>query len=176
MHWRTRFRPRLGRLEDRTVPSVSASVAGGLLTVSGAATNAGDAIKIVQTANNTFDVFDGAVKVNASPLPASNVRLALTSANDIAQIDLGGFSLSGSVGANLGNGDNTLSVGHGTIGGYLNVYGGRGRDAVTLDGLAQGSLSVGRNVYIALDGGAVDSLHVTSGVAITGYLTTVYVN
>jgi hypothetical protein len=132
-------------LEDRSVPAVSATISSGTLLVTGSATNPGDTIAITQTATGTFAVTDGStpVTVQGSDLVDSvAVRLGRTS--DTVTIDLGGFTLAGSVTASLGGGTDSLAVANGTIGGDLLVRGGPARDTVTVaDGLTvNGSLAV----------------------------------
>ena len=125
-------------LEDRSVPAVSATISSGTLFVTGAATNPGDTITITQTAPGTFTVADGTTQVTVEGSgTVSNVDVRLGKASDTVSIDLGTFTLAGSVSASMGSGNtDSLSVANGTIGGNLDVKGGPGRDVVTVaDGL-----------------------------------------
>jgi hypothetical protein len=145
MTLRARARLSAEPLEDRSVPAVSATISSGTLLVTGSATNPGDTIAITQTATGTFAVTDGGapVTVQGSDLVDSvAVRLGRTS--DTVGIDLGGFTLAGSVSASLGGGTDALAVANGTIGGDLLVKGGPARDTVTVaDGLTvNGALAV----------------------------------
>jgi hypothetical protein len=180
-----RSRPWLETLEDRVVPAVSATVLpGGLLyVVDTVAPSSVGPIRIIQTANNTFNVFDGATQINGAPLVATNVRIALSSASDDLRIDLNGKIFNGSVVAFLGAGVNTATVygnefgaGQGTINGFLQIYGGLDIDTVNLDGSNVGGLKVGMATTVNLDGNVVDFLNTTGSVSLNGGLATYYVN
>jgi hypothetical protein len=169
----SRVRLGLEQLENRLCPSVSANVTGSLLTVSGAATNPGDAIFIKETGTNQFEVDDGATPVGGSdttPFMATSIKIKLTSADDIVQVDLQTRTLGGNLTAYLGNGTNSLTVQNGTISGRLNVTGGDQTDTVDL-----ASLTVSMDASINLGGGSDDVLAIV-GSTFSANLTTYYVN
>src|SRR5262249_3496812 len=86
-----------------------------------------------QTATGTFTVTDGGTPVTVEGSgPVSNVDVRLGKTSDTVNINLGGFTLAGSVSASLGGGTDSLAVANGIINGNLDVKGGRGRDAVTV--------------------------------------------
>jgi hypothetical protein len=155
MTLRARARLSAEPLEDRSVPAVSATISSGTLLVTGSATNPGDTIAITQTATGTFAVTDGGapVTVQGSDLVDSvAVRLGRTS--DTVGIDLGGFTLAGSVSASLGGGTDSLAVANGTVGGNLVVKGGPGRDTV----IVADGLTVNGALAVATAGGATFDL------------------
>jgi hypothetical protein len=175
MKARTRVRPSLEALEQRWCPSVTASVRGGSLVVSGAATNAGDTIQITQTAANTFQVKDGATVVGTLSGATKDVVVNLGAASDKVALDLGGQAAPRNVSINLGGGDNQLSVVNGTIDGHLSITGGRGVDTVTL-GDGTSTLQINRNTGVHLDGSATDSLTVSNKVTAKGNFEALFVN
>jgi hypothetical protein len=145
MNPRVRSRPSVERLEDRWLPAVSATISSGTLLVAGEAANPGDPIAITQTSPGVFTVTDGGTPVTIDGSGAvSDVVVRLGRAKDTVSIDLGGFTLAGSVSARLGGGTDSLAVANGTISGNLEVTGGPGRDSLTVaDGLAvNGALAV----------------------------------
>lgn len=176
----------LETLEDRTVPTVSATVLpGGLLYVADSAPASVGPIRIVQTANNTFNVLDGATQINGAPLVATNIRVALTAANDDLRIDLNGKTFNGSVLAFLGAGVNTATVygnetnsngTQGSINGFLQIYGGIDIDTVNLNGTNPGGLKVGLSTFVNLGGSAFDVLNTTGAVNLNGGLSAYYAN
>jgi hypothetical protein len=143
---------RVEQLDDRLTPAVNATELFGVLIVTGSATDPGDTIRVVQTAEDTFDVFDGDTKVNDEPLEAGNVVLALGRASDTVEVDLGGFSASTGLAAYLGGGDDTLTVTNGELRAVL-VSAGAGDDTVTfeesavLSGPAVVSLDSGNDTF-----------------------------
>jgi hypothetical protein len=161
-------RPTLEHLENRWAPTILASVKNGILTVSGAADNSTDTVLVKETSANTFEVDDvtsgGSSTVVASGLTDVNsVRLNLTGTSNILSVDLGGNTLAGSLIANLGNTNNSLSVADGTISGSLRVRGGSGTDAVTI-GSADTTLTVAHDSSVRLESLSGDSIKVLSGV------------
>ena len=145
MNPRLRSRPMVEPLEDRWTPAVSATISSGTLLVTGAAITPGDTIAITQTSPGVFTVADGGVPVTISGSGAvSDLVVRLGRANDIVSIDLGGFTLAGSVSARLGGGTDSVTVANGTINGSLELAGGPGRDTMTVaDGLnLDGALAV----------------------------------
>jgi hypothetical protein len=110
-------------LEGRWCPTVTASLSGGTLTISGTPDGA-VALTQDSTTAGTFTVTDKGAALSNSPFTGvKNVRLNLTSADDAVTIDLGGQTLSGGILANLGAGANSLTVQDGTLGGNLLVSG-----------------------------------------------------
>ncbi len=172
---RTRSRPTVEALEDRWCPTVSATVNNGILAVSGVVTTAGDTLTVKATAANTFEVDDGATAVATNLTGVTGVRVNLTSANDTVAVDLGGTTLSGSLRVNLGDGTNALTVGNGSVGGRLSVYGGGGTDTVTL-GDGTKALTVGGRSSVDLGAASDDVLTVKSGVTFSDSLTAEDVN
>jgi hypothetical protein len=146
MNPRLRSRPSVEPLEDRSVPSVSATITGGTLLVTGEASIKGDPIAITQTSPGVFAVVDGATPVTIDGAESvSNVVVRLGHASDTVNINLGDSPLAGSVAVRLGGGTNSLTVASGTINGNLDVTGGPGDDSVTVaDGMTvNGALTVG---------------------------------
>jgi hypothetical protein len=150
MDSRARARLSAEPLGDRTVPAVSAIVSSGTLLVTGSAVNAGDTITVTQTAPGAFTVTDGGTPVTVEGSgPVNNVDVRLGRTSDTVGIDLGGFTLPGSVSASLGGGTDSLTVSNGTINGDLGVRGGPGRDTVTV----ADPLTVNGALAVATSGG-----------------------
>jgi len=172
---KSRTRLAIERLEDRWCPAVTATAKAGTLTLSGSPTGT---VQITQdsTTAGTFTVLDNGVAITGSPFTSvKNIKLNLGSANDTVAIDLGGKTLTGNVTANLGGGANTLTVVHGGVSGRLSVSAGDANDTVTLgSGTANDTLTL-KEADIALDGG-IDTLTVKSGVTISRYLDSYFVN
>ncbi len=165
-----RSRPSLEFLEDRTCPAISAVQVGGILTITGAVTTPTDTLQINQTAAGSFTVYDGVTQVNGTFTGVTSLRAYLTSANDVVDLNLGGFAFGGSVSMNLGSGNDKLTVHDGTISGCLAIGDCGGDDAVTLT-----NVTVSQNAFINLGGGAGDSLDMNNA-DVTGGLTVAYVN
>lgn len=169
MHGSPRTRLSFQPLEDRTCPAVAASLAAGVLSVSGAVAAPGDALTVQQTAAGTFQVEDGATVVAGGPFAGvTAVRLKLTGADDLVNIDLGGLAFAGGVSVNLAGGTNALTVRNGSIAQSLYVQAGH-RGAGT-DSVALAGVTVGKDVSVDLDGGPSESLTAT-GATVTGNLT-----
>jgi hypothetical protein len=125
-------------LEARDCPAFSISLSGGNLFITGLPTpNSATGVLVKQTANNTFNVSNNAV--NLGTYVASNVTLNLFNhTGSPVNFDLGGFTASGNISINLGNGDpsGTASVGtgvsNGTLAGNLSIRGGHGTEYVLL--------------------------------------------
>ncbi len=167
MKERQRARPSLEQLEDRWCPAVTASVKNGILTVSGTPASSADTILVKETAANAFEVDDGSTVVASGLTGVSTVKLALTGSTDVVSVDLGGNTLSGSLTANLGNTNTTLTVADGTISGALRVSGGSsGTDTFTLGGSGT-TLTVADDSSVKLSTQAGNSVDVLSGVTLS---------
>lgn len=173
MKRRTCPRLNLQRLEDRSVPAVTASVVHGSLIIKGDATAASSNIAVTAKDTNgdgvadTFTVTDGSTAVGSFGGVTKEVTLRLSNADDTVSIDLGGLKTPRGLSVALGKGANTLTVADGTVQGSLAVLGGSGADAVTLGGAA--GLTVNGNALIDLGGGDSDVLQLT-GATFNRYL------
>jgi hypothetical protein len=119
------------RLEDRYCLTVAAALDNGMLDVTG---DADGAVAITATDGTTYKVTDN----NADVATVSNVTGGIKVAMDVAAgkddtvtIDLGSQSVDRLM-ANLGDGDNNLTVQNGTVSGNLQFAGGTGNDSLTL--------------------------------------------
>jgi hypothetical protein len=174
MKLRARCSLSLERLEDRSVPSVTANVTDGNLTIVGDP-NAASNITITAADTNgdhiadSFTVMDGGTTVGTFTGVTNALKLKLTSNNDTVSIDLGGLSTPGRVRADLGDGTNMFTIADGTVKGSLTVKGGNGTDAVTVGG-GTGTLTVNGNTAISLDGGDTDSFELKSNATLMGNL------
>jgi hypothetical protein len=168
MRVRSTFRPSFEHLEDRSVPAIAASVTNSVLTVSGTATNPFGLIEVQVTgtnaSNNAFQVFDSGSPVGGT-FTAKNVRILLTSDNDNVLLDLNAMTMKGNAYVNLGNGDDTFVVQNGTVNDGLAVYGGFGKDDLTIDNV---TIANSRNTYLSGDGGIDDTLTITNNSNLTG--------
>src|SRR5262245_15252106 len=118
---KSRTRLALECLEDRWCPALTATLASGTLTITGAADTA---VNITQdsTTPGTINVLDGSSAVSDSPFTGvTSIRLNLTSADDDVHIDLGGQTFTGNVVANLGGGADSVTLLNGSIDGNLAV-------------------------------------------------------
>ncbi len=142
----------LEQLEDRSCPTVSISLQGTALQVSGSPIHGSITIQEVQT--NGYDVYDGNVLLNPGGRPyaaAGGILLQnLTGPGSPITINLGGLATGGNISANLGSGNNNLTVENGSLSGMLAVSG-KGNDFVELGGNL-GSLQVAKDVTIDLPG------------------------
>src|SRR5262249_17873091 len=150
------------RLEDRSVPSVTASVVNGSLVVRGDAESASQlAITGSDTdadgVADTFTVVDGSTTVGTFGDVTRDVVLRLSGNDDPVAIDLAGLSAPRNIRADLGDGTNSLSIDNGTVKGFLSISGGADTDTVTLGGTA--ALTVNGNAYVNLGDAADDVLH-----------------
>src|SRR5579885_2520450 len=167
MKERQSARPSLEQLEARWCPAVTASVKNGILTVSGTPASSADTILVKETAANAFEVDAGSTVVASGLTGVSTVKLALTGSTDVVSVDLGGNTLSGSLTANLGNTNTTLTVADGTISGALRVSGGSsGTDTFTLGGSGT-TLTVADDSSVKLSTQAGNSVDVLSGVTLS---------
>lgn len=179
---RTWHRLNVELLEDRSVPTVTASVVGGSLVVKGDPTAASNVTITASDTNadstaDTFRVVDGATTVGNFGGVTKNVVLNLSDNNDTVSIDLKGLTTPGEIRANLGKGSNVLTLIGGTVKSSLGVSGGSGTDKVTLGGTtAVSALTVNGNAHIRLDGAIDDVLHLTGRATVKGQLSADAVN
>jgi fibronectin-binding autotransporter adhesin len=157
-----RARPSLEPLEDRWCPTVTASVTNGVLTVAGSPAAATDTVLVKETAAGTFEVDDGSTVIASGLTTVTSVKLGLTGATDIIDVDLGGNTLSGNLSAALGTTATTLTVADGTISGNLAVSGQGSADSVTVGGTGT-TLTVAKDSSINLGSQAGNSVTVLSG-------------
>jgi hypothetical protein len=156
---RSRSALRLEALEDRTVPSLTASFISGSLTLSGYPRGELD---IVHTGPNagSFQVTDSGSNVGTFNILA-NVTLNLTYRLSDINLDLKGGTIPGNVAINLGNG----LIGSGTPG--VNVY----DDSAGATGRISGNLSFGGgNGHEILDVGSITGLVGTDPITVRGNL------
>jgi hypothetical protein len=150
-------------LEDRSVPSVTASVVNGSLIVKGDATAASNVAITASDTNgdkvaDTFAVTDGGKSIGTFSGVTKDVTLRLSNNDDTVSIDLGGLSTPRGLSVSMAKGTNTLTIADGTVSGALNVNGGSGADNVTLGGTT--GLTVKSNAALDLGAG-------TDGVQLT---------
>lgn len=157
------------RLEDRTVPAITATLLAGTLYVAGSPTIQGMEIgitaedKLVHVFDGTKPVaaFDGVNNINARPDGGANLR-----------VDLGTQHAFGNLSVQLSRGPNSVEIGPGQLASAMIVGGvgadnikvkdlnvrtmtidtGRGGDRVFIDGAAVGALSVRAASTVELGG------------------------
>jgi hypothetical protein len=117
-------------LETRRALAVAAEVVNGSLVISG---ESDGVVAIVGSASGEFTVTDNGSQVASLTGITKDIRVNLPTqgADDAVSIDLGGQSIR-SLYANLGGGENALTVGNGVINGVTSVRAGQGADAVAL--------------------------------------------
>lgn len=151
---RQSHKPRLGiaRLEDRSTPSVAASVVGGTLFVSGSASQRGAEIRIagsdgqVQVFDGTMQVaaFKGVTGVNARPDAGNALAINLGTNRDVNDLTvrLGDATISDradvDAGARLVN---AVRIDGGAVD-QITVTGNAGNDQVSLVGVSAGQIAV----------------------------------
>src|SRR5207248_7180740 len=119
------------RLEGRYCLTVAAAVTDGNLVVSG---DADGAVTITAVDATTYKITDNGADVATVDNVTGSIRLGLDATagkNDSVTIDLGGQAVD-RIMANLGNGDNSLTVQGGTVHGNLQLTGGSGNDSLTI--------------------------------------------
>ncbi|MCH8043787.1 MAG: hypothetical protein IID44_08710 [Planctomycetes bacterium] len=139
--------PQLEQLEKRLLLTVGVALNdAGDLVVDGDAS--GDVAIVADGGVYTVSDDDGDQVVDGEV--TGSIRIALEGeddgANDNVTIDLGGGSVQ-NVSANLGEGDNSLSISNGSVSGRLSYRGGDGSDDVTID------VAIGRGIFARLGGG-----------------------
>lgn len=179
MKLRQRSRINLERLEDRSNPSVTASVVNGSLVVVGDPAAASDVTITASDTNaddiaDTFDVTDGGTAVGTFNNVTDAVILRLSNNDDKVAIDLAGLTSPGRIRADLRNGANSLTIDNGTVGGRVVVFGGTGTDLVTLGGTAE--LTVNGDVRVNLDGANDDVFELGADATVTGKLEIAFAN
>lgn len=117
------FRPKLEKLEDRSVPA-TVRFTSGILQLTNI--NSSTSFKITQTANNNFTVQD-----SGAPLAYAGVGKIVVLDNNVGRsitLDLGTFSYSGSVQINSNGGDDNVCIisNGGKIGGNVTINTGLG--------------------------------------------------
>jgi hypothetical protein len=166
------------RLEDRTVPTVTASVTNGSLVIKGDSA-AGSTLAITASdvdadgVADTFTVTDGTTAVGTFSGVTKDVVLRLSANDDAVTIDLKGLTAPRNVVANLGDGTNSLTLDNGTVKGSVSVLGGAGTDTVTLGGTA--AVTVDGNANFNLGDAADDVLHLGKA-TVEGWLSAVAAN
>jgi hypothetical protein len=147
--------------------------AGGILSISpgsgevglGASTLA--PLLIIQTAQNTFSVKDGAGALGTFS-PVADIHVTGGPGNDFITLDVNGLAYTGSFEAHTGSGSDTVQVkstgGAGSVRGNLSITSGDGNDSI---GLAS-SVSIKGDLSINLGGGN-DS--VTEDATVSGDMT-----
>lgn len=179
MKLRKRSRLTVELLEDRSTPSVTASVVNGSLVVVGDPAAASDVTITASdtdadTIADTFDVVDGGTAIGTFSGVTDAVILRLSNNDDKVAIDLAGLSSPGKIRAGLGDGANSLTLDNGTVNGNVVVRGGAGTDAVTLGGT--GALTVNGNVRVNLDGADDDLFELGAQATVTGRLEANFAN
>jgi hypothetical protein len=162
-------------LEDRAVPAVTASVVHGNLVVVGDPKAAAHLSITASDTNadkvaDTFKVMDGTATVGTFGGVTHDLILRLGKENDAVSIDLAGLSAPQGILANLGGGDNSLSIQNGTVKGAVFVRGGADGNAVTLGGTA--ALTVDHGVFARFAGPGNGVLELKGSAAVKGNLVT----
>jgi hypothetical protein len=119
------------RLEDRYCLTVAAALDNGMLAVTG---DADGAVAITATDATTYKVSDNNADVATVSNVTGGIKVAIDATagkDDTVTIDLGEQSVD-RVMANLGDGDNNLTLQNGTVNGNLQFTGGTGNDSLTL--------------------------------------------
>ena len=147
----------LEQLEKRLLLTVGVALDDGNLVIDGDAT--GDVAIVAVEGVYTVSDDDGDQIVDGDI--TGSIRIALEGedegANDNVTIDLGGGSVH-NISANLGGGDNSLSISNGSVDGRFTYRGGDGSDDVTV------GAALGRGIYASLGDGD-NSLTITDSVA-----------
>jgi hypothetical protein len=147
-------------LEDRAVPAVMASVIHGDLVVLGDP-KAASHLSITASDTNadkvadTFKVMDGTATVGTFSGVTHDLILRLGKEDDAVTIDLAGLSTPHGIRANLGGGDNSLSILNGTVKGAVLVRGGADGNVVTLGGATALTVNGGVFAHFAGPGNGV---------------------
>ena len=122
---RTRVRPSLEHLEDRTVPATVRLVSGDLLVSNLLVVGNRASVTLKATANNTFQVVDTEGGTGSASLGtygvAGNIIVTGTNASDSITVNLNGHTYAGNVLINSGTGNDSIVV---TGAGAGNVIGG----------------------------------------------------
>src|SRR5579863_10413541 len=153
--------PALEALENRTLLTgnvVASVVAGGNLLILG--DSKANQIGIETTSGGALQItsLDGTTRINGSTSPftpsgvTGSVFVFLGAGNDVLQV--GGGSPATTIPHDLliglGNGNDSVSVATTSIGGNLDIFGGRGGDTISVGSAASSSaVSVSGNVFIA---------------------------
>ncbi len=165
MKSKSRRLPSLEPLEDRCVPATVRLISGTLYisnpTIVGTTTN----VTVTQTAANTFSVTDGASN-NGTYANVSNINYTGSNAADRFTLNLNGLTYTGSLLANAGNGNDSVTVNNGNMRGNLQVFPGSGNDSVGLGNTA--ALTVGGTTQVT-DTAGNDSITLGNATAASNF-------
>ena len=143
------------QVENRLCPAVLVDLgSNGDLAVSG---DTAGIVAITAIDSDSYQVTEGGALVATVDGVSRGIRVDLGASSDSVTIDLAGQTVNGTVQINLGGGDNSLTLMHGTINGHLVIQGGVGIDTIA----AQNDISVRKNTQIDLGDG--DNVATVSG-------------
>jgi fibronectin-binding autotransporter adhesin len=173
LRFRERTRLSVEALENRAVPTATASVIHGDLVIVGDPTAASHVSITASDTNgdhvaDTFKVVDGTKTIGTFSGVTHDIVLRLGKEDDAVTVDLGGLSAPQGIKADLGGGVNSLGILHGTLNGSLAVHGGAGTNTLTLGGAA--ALTVNGRVEVHLDGPGNGLLELKGLATVTGGL------
>ena len=135
------------RVENRLCPAVLVDLgSNGDLAVSG---DTAGIVAITAIDADSYQVTEGGSLVATVDGVSRGIHVDLGGSSDVVTIDLAGQTVNGNVQINLGNGDNSLTLTDGTIGGHLIIQGGSGIDTIDV----QSGISVRKNTQIDLGAG-----------------------
>ena len=159
----------LEHLEDRWAPA-TVQFFNGTLFVSNPTVPATTGVVLTQTAANTFSVRD-----NGTPLGTyagvGNINYTGSNLADKFTLNLGALTYTGSLFANSGNGNDTISVTGtgGAIRGNLTLLPGLGDDLVQMNSTGTGGITVGGTLQVS-DSGGNDTINLGNASAVSHFL------
>ena len=169
-HLRKTYQPGLEALEDRTVPATIRLLPGGNLFISnpfdaGGTTN----VQLTAVGNNQFDVIDNGTKL-VTVTVGGTIFYTGSNLADSFTVDMGAFTYTGNLQANMGNGTDTVDLtgAGGAILGNVMVQTGRGNDTTNLS-FGEGAVNFGGNVAV-LDQLGLDTVNMGNAIAPTAFL------
>jgi hypothetical protein len=175
----------LERLEQRDCPSLTVTLFGGSLNVSGSPTGA---LAVTEATPGKLTVMDGTHSLGTYGV-GGDLRLSLTNHPSTITVDLGGNTFTGNILISLGNGGTTtlppeVSVQRGTVGGNVTFLGGNGTETENIGGPAlapipvvvRGSVQATGKVSGGGDAGPGDTLFIGPGSSVGGDVTTTQID
>jgi hypothetical protein len=149
MQSKRRFTPSVEPLENRWVPA-NVQFVSGFLLISPSSGEAALNLRLTQTAPNNFSVKDGASTLGTFG-PVSNILITGGNGADTVTVDLNALTYAGNLFANLGNGNDTISVqsaGAAALLGNTTILTGLGNGAVKLASGAAGGINFGGTIQV----------------------------
>ncbi len=166
-------------LEDRYLPSVTAGVLNGTLTVTALGQTK---LAITESSSGAIQVSDNGKAVGTYSNVTKGAVITLDNHSDSVFVNLGGNTLHGSLNVTMGNGTNCLDLINGTITGALTITGGTVTDAIVLGGDGLGTprsfpaFTVAGDTTVNSGLGGNDTLVLNSGVTMKGNLAVLSAN